>query len=155
MPIHLIVVGRIKQPGWRLVCEDYAKRLSRYDKLTIEELPDQPASGPEQARRAMALEAKAILAALPKGAHVVALDSHGRSVTSEGLAQNLAAWRQLGRPVALVIGGSEGLDGTVKQRADDLLSLSPMTLCHAGARAMLLEQLYRAATILAGHPYHK
>jgi len=101
-------------------------------------------------------EAELILAALPSGARLVALDEHGAAWSSRDLAERLAAWRDQGTAtLAFAIGGAEGLAHSVLDRADTVLSLSAMTWPHLLVRGMLFEQLYRAQQILAGHPYHR
>jgi 23S rRNA (pseudouridine1915-N3)-methyltransferase len=101
-------------------------------------------------------EAALILAALPSGARLVALDERGEAWTSREFAQRLAAWRDGGAgALAFAIGGADGLGGAVIERADAVLSLGAMTWPHFLARGILLEQLYRAQQILAGHPYHR
>ena len=103
-----------------------------------------------------AREAELILAALPPGARLVALDGRGQTWTSQELARRLAAWRDGGAGlIAFAIGGAEGLGEAVIARADAVLSLGAMTWPHFLVRGMLLEQLYRAQQILAGHPYHR
>jgi 23S rRNA (pseudouridine1915-N3)-methyltransferase len=103
-----------------------------------------------------AREAELILAALPAAARLVALDERGASWSSRELADRLAAWRDRGvADLAFAIGGADGLGEAVLERADAVLSLGPMTWPHFLARGMLLEQLYRAQQILAGHPYHR
>jgi 23S rRNA (pseudouridine1915-N3)-methyltransferase len=103
----------------------------------------------------VAREAELILAALPSGARLVALDVRGQSWSSEELARRLAGWRDGGAGAAFAIGGAEGLGGAVIERADAVLSLGAMTWPHLLVRGLLLEQLYRAQQILAGHPYHR
>ncbi|MBM3569421.1 MAG: 23S rRNA (pseudouridine(1915)-N(3))-methyltransferase RlmH [Alphaproteobacteria bacterium] len=103
-----------------------------------------------------AAEAKKLLAAIPAGATLVALDPAGRTLSSEAFAAQLGRWRDQGlRELAFVIGGAEGLDQALLARAALRLSFGPMVFAHLLARAMLAEQLYRASTILAGHPYHR
>jgi 23S rRNA (pseudouridine1915-N3)-methyltransferase len=103
-----------------------------------------------------AREADLILGALPPAARLVALDERGVAWSSDTLAERIAAWRDQGLPeLAFAIGGADGLAGTILDRADTTLSLGPMTWPHLLARSMLLEQLYRAQQILAGHPYHR
>ena len=103
-----------------------------------------------------AREAQRILAALPAGARLVALDERGAPWSSRGLADRLAAWREQGvAELAFAIGGADGLAPAVLDRADAILSLGAMTWPHLLVRGMLLEQLYRAQQILAGHPYHR
>lgn len=103
-----------------------------------------------------AREAELILGALPAGARLVALDERGALRSSRAFAERLAAWRDQGMAeLAFAIGGADGLDATVLDRAHATLSLGPMTWPHLLVRGMLLEQLYRAQQILAGHPYHR
>jgi 23S rRNA (pseudouridine1915-N3)-methyltransferase len=104
---------------------------------------------------ALRTEARAIDAAVPAGWLRVALDERGRGLSTAELAGALRGWRQDGRDVAFVVGGPDGLDPSVKADAGMLLSLSAMTLPHGLARLVLVEQLYRAASLLSGHPYHR
>lgn len=153
MVIHVVAVGRITDAGLRGLCDDYAARLRRSLRLELREVR----AAPGRALPAIRLrsEADRLLAALPPGARVVALTRAGRAESSPGFARRLAGWRRDGRDVAFVIGGAFGLDRSVLDRSETRLSLSAMTLPHELARAVLLEQLYRATTILAGTPYHK
>jgi len=96
-----------------------------------------------------------LLAAVPKGATLIALDERGRSVSSQGLSVMLSEWMRDGSHPVFVIGGADGLDAAIKERAEKLLSLSALTLPHAMVRVVLAEQLYRAWSILARHPYHR
>jgi len=96
-----------------------------------------------------------ILDALPKGGTIIALDERGKSVTSQGLSVMLSGWMRDGSHPVFVIGGADGLDASVKERADKMISLSALTLPHAMVRVVLAEQLYRAWSILARHPYHR
>ena len=100
-------------------------------------------------------EAVKISAAIPKGAHVIALDERGKDQTTQNLATQLTSWRQEGTDVAFLIGGADGLDSNLKRSAQEIWRLSSLTLPHAMARIVLTEQLYRAWTILQGHPYHR
>jgi 23S rRNA (pseudouridine1915-N3)-methyltransferase len=115
------------------------------------ELPDGRGSPDEIKRR----EAQAILAACPAHSHVVALDEGGRTYSSVAFATSLAAWQDAGRTPCFVIGGAEGLDSSVLQRADATLSFGTLTWPHMLVRIMLVEQVYRAQAIAAGHPYHR
>jgi 23S rRNA (pseudouridine1915-N3)-methyltransferase len=155
MKARLIAVGE-RMPAW--VGEgfaEYRKRLSHDLPLELVELkPGIRGKGRDDAR-AMADEGVAILAALPKDAHVVALDGRGRSWSSEDLAAQLATWRMSGRDLAFLIGGPDGHAAEVLERADQHWSLGPLTLPHMLVRLVLAEQLYRATTLLAGHPYHR
>ena len=100
-------------------------------------------------------EAAALLAAVPPGALVVALDAGAPAPDSAGLARLVERWQAAGRAVCFLVGGAEGLDATVLERADHVLSLGPLTWPHMLVRILLAEQLYRAQSILAGHPYHR
>ena len=129
----------------------YAKRI--VPPATILELEEKRPLPPAQLK---AREAELILAALPAGARLVALDRGGTAWSSRELAGHLADWRDHGTgAVAFAIGGAEGLAAAVLERADAVLSLGAMTWPHLLVRSMLLEQLYRAQQILAGHPYHR
>jgi 23S rRNA (pseudouridine1915-N3)-methyltransferase len=103
----------------------------------------------------MAAEAQRIEAALPKGARRVVLDERGASITTQQLSERLRAWRGEGRDVAFLVGGPDGLGAALKAGADETLRLSDLTLPHAFVRVLLAEALYRAWTLLQGHPYHR
>jgi len=134
---------------------EYAKRLSHWLPLELVEIaPGARGKGRDPAR-AIADEGQRVLAALPKQAHVIALDGRGRAWSSEQLAERLAAWRQGGRDLALLIGGPEGHADDVLAASQERWSLGPLTLPHPLVRIVLVEQLYRAASILANHPYHR
>ena len=151
MRLHILAIGRLK-PGPELTLyQHYAARLAW--PLAVKEIVLRPAGPPEQVR---SREGAALLAALPPGARVVALDGKGELLTSEGLAARIGAWRDSGVDcVAFLIGGAEGLDGEVRNRADLLLAFGRVTWPHLLVRGMLAEQLYRAQQILSGHPYHR
>ena len=102
-----------------------------------------------------AKEAVKIAAAIPKGTRVIALDERGKDQTTQNLATHLTAWRQEGVDITFLIGGADGLDPSLKSNAQTMWRLSSLTLPHAMARVILVEQLYRAWTILQGHPYHR
>lgn len=155
MRARLIAVGE-RMPAW--VAEgfgEYRKRLAHDLPLELIELkPGLRGKGRDDSR-AMADEGAAILAALPRDTHVVALDGRGKTWSSEELATQLAAWRMSGRDLAFLIGGPDGHAAEVLTRADQRWSLGPLTLPHMLVRLVLVEQLYRATTLLAGHPYHR
>ncbi|MDF1563905.1 MAG: 23S rRNA (pseudouridine(1915)-N(3))-methyltransferase RlmH [Deltaproteobacteria bacterium] len=151
MKLRLISIGKRSAGPFEAATALYAKRLKHYLSLELVELP---ASRKREPGVAMREEGERILAALGK-ARLVALDAEGQSHDSVAFARRLEAWRREGRDVILVIGGDEGLSPEVKAAADELLALGPMTLPHRLAKVVLLEQLYRAATILKGEPYHK
>jgi 23S rRNA (pseudouridine1915-N3)-methyltransferase len=155
MKARVVAVGE-RAPGW--VAEgfaEYRKRLSHWLPLDLVEIePGLRGKGRDTAR-AVADEGARVLAALPKGALVVALDGRGRGWSSEDLAQRLEHWRAQGRDLAFLIGGPEGHAPDVLARADETWSLGPLTLPHMLVRLVLAEQLYRAAALLANHPYHR
>jgi 23S rRNA (pseudouridine1915-N3)-methyltransferase len=155
MKLHLIAVGH-KMPGWiNAGYEDYTRRMPPDLPLTLTEIKPGHRVAGEDGARARQLEADRILAALPTGSVPVVLDERGAQVTTRELASWLTGWMNEGVSPAFVIGGADGLDDSVKARAAKLLGLSKLTLPHALARVMLAEQLYRAACIIKGHPYHR
>ena len=155
MRARLLAIGE-RMPGW--VAEgfaEYRKRLSHELPLELVELkPGARGKGRDDAR-AMHDEGVAILAALGRDTHVIALDGRGKAWTSEELASQLANWRMAGRDLAFLIGGPDGHAPEVLARADQRWSLGPLTLPHMLVRLVLAEQLYRASTLLAGPPYHR
>ena len=155
MKLHLIAVGH-KMPGWiNAGYDDYARRMPSDLLLALTEIKPGHRVAGEDGARARQLEADRILAALPAGSVPVVLDERGAQVTTRELASWLTGWMNEGLSPAFVIGGADGLDDSVKARAGKLLGLSKLTLPHALARVMLAEQLYRAACIIKGHPYHR
>jgi 23S rRNA (pseudouridine1915-N3)-methyltransferase len=138
--------------------DEYARRMPREMPLTLIELKPEPRNdtpGSTATQRVLEKEAQRIDAALPKDAMTVVLDEAGKAVSTQQLAQRLAQWRVGGRDVAFVIGGADGTAARLKAGAGWLWSLSPLTLPHGLVRVVLAEQLYRAASILANHPYHR
>lgn len=155
MKARLIAVGE-RAPDWVAAgYAEYVKRLAHWLPLElIEVAPGLRGKGRDPAR-AMADEGQRVLAAIPKGGLVVALDGRGKSWSSEQLAERLEHWRQQGRDLAFLIGGPEGHAPEVLAGADERWSLGPLTLPHMLVRLVVAEQLYRAASILANHPYHR
>jgi 23S rRNA (pseudouridine1915-N3)-methyltransferase len=148
---RLLAIGRLRQGPFKELEALYAGRLSPPPAIVELEVRQRLPAAALTAR-----EAELILAALPARARLVALDPRGEMWSSETLADRLAGWRDAGVPeFAFAIGGSEGLDAVVLDRAVARVSLGPMTWPHFLVRGMLLEQLYRAQQILAGHPYHR
>lgn len=145
----LIAVGKLRPGPERDLFDRYNARLR--PALAVIEIAE-AAGAPREAKRR---EGAALLAALPDGAHAVALDLGGDAPGSDGLARLFERWLGRSRPLCFLVGGAEGLDPAVTARADALLSLGPMTWPHLLVRVMLAEQLYRAQSILAGHPYHR
>jgi 23S rRNA (pseudouridine1915-N3)-methyltransferase len=155
MKARLIAVGE-NAPDW--VAEgftEYRKRLSHWLPLDLVEIAPGLRGKNRDVARATQDEGARVLAALPKQAHVVVLDGRGTLHTSEQLAQRLEHWRGQGRDLAFLIGGPEGHAAEVLTRADERWSLGPLTLPHMLVRLVLAEQLYRAAALLANHPYHR
>lgn len=153
MRIKILSISE-RQPEWvQLACADYARRLPKH--LAPEWIELALARHREDIERAKNDEAVRIGAALPKSAHVVALDEHGSEWTSLELSVQLQRWQSSGKDVALLIGGPDGLGASLLARAEQRWSLSRLTLPHAMVRVLLIEQLYRASSILAAHPYHR
>jgi 23S rRNA (pseudouridine1915-N3)-methyltransferase len=151
MRITVAAVGRAKAGPARDLYDFYAGRLGR--QIHLREVEERRRLGPERLKER---EAELLLAAVPPGALVVALDERGKALTSAGFANLLGGWRDGGvQDVAFLIGGAEGLSDSATRRADLVLSLGSMTWPHLLVRALLLEQLYRAQCILRGHPYHR
>ena len=143
-------------PSW--VAEgyrEYARRMPPRTALELIEIKSEPRTGGKTAAQMLAAEAVRIRAALPAGARVIALDEHGKELSTSGLALQLQAWMREGGPLAFVIGSADGLDADLKKNAAMQLRLSGFTLPHGLARVLLAEQLYRAASIIGGHPYHR
>lgn len=155
MQLIIAAVGH-KMPAWiEAGFAEYAKRMPPEIRIHLKEIKPVERSGSKTAETAMALERAKIEAAIPKGARIIALDEHGRDLTSVQLSQHLVQWQQDGRDVALIIGGADGLDAEFKARADMLIRISSLTLPHGMVRVMLAEQLYRAWSITQNHPYHR
>jgi 23S rRNA (pseudouridine1915-N3)-methyltransferase len=151
MRAWLIAVGE-RMPAWvQEGYAEYAKRLSRELPLQLVEV----SSKSRDPARVIAEEGAALLTAIPKGAHVVALDGGGKAWSSEDLAAQLARWRIQGKDLAFLVGGPDGLAPNVLERADQRWSLGPATLPHPLVRILVAEQLYRAVTQLGNHPYHR
>ena len=147
--MRLIAVGKLRPGPEAALFTRYTARLR--PPLSVTEVPEGSGAPAEAKRR----EAAGLLAALPDRAFAVALDLGGAAPGSDGLARLLERWQGQPRPVCFVIGGAEGLDTAVLARADHTLSLGPMTWPHMLVRVMLAEQVFRAQSILAGHPYHR
>ena len=159
MRVKIVAVGRMKAGPERDLVSRYIDRaqacgrpLGLPEFITVE-VPESRASSAD-ARKLD--EAKALLAAIPEKAVIMALDERGRTIASADFAERIGRWRDDGRPaLSVLIGGADGLHQDLRERADLVLSFSPMTWPHQLARIMAAEQLYRATTILSGHPYHR
>ena len=160
MRLLIIAVGRLKNGPERDLADRYRERattLGRGHGFPVCELLELPESRARRAADRQAEEAKTLLAQLPPDAVLIAYDERGRSdLPSESIAERVALWRDAARPaLAIVIGGPDGLDATVRARADLILAFGAATLPHGLVRVLALEQAYRTLTILAGHPYHR
>jgi 23S rRNA (pseudouridine1915-N3)-methyltransferase len=153
--VSIVAVGH-RMPAWiEEGFREYARRMPPELRVELTELKPEPRDSGKSVEKARALEGERILAALPAGSTLIALDEKGRAVTTQGLSVMLAGWMREGTSPAFAIGGADGLSEAVKERAQKLVSLSALTLPHGLARVLLAEQLYRAWSILARHPYHR
>lgn len=152
--ITVAAVGRLREAHWQAAQADYVKRLSHYTDFRLTEVKDAVGKSlPDSV--AMAREAEQLLAAVPRGARLLLMDAGGQQMTSLELAGYLQTQLEVHGKLAFLIGGSAGFDAAIIDAADDRLALSRLTFPHEMARVILLEQLYRAFTILRGEPYHK
>ena len=155
MKLLVVAVGQ-RQPAWaETAWADFAKRFPPEMRLDLKALKAEPRDRGRTAAQCMVAEAERFEAALPRQALRVVLDEQGSRRTTHQLAERMAAWRGEGRDVALLVGGPDGLDPTLKSTATETLRLSDLTLPHAFARVLLAEALYRAWSVLEGHPYHR
>lgn len=154
MRICIAAVGQ-RMPAWAdEAVREFVGRMPRDFPIELREVKPEPRKGQTPAR-ARAQEAARLQAVLPADCFVVAMDENGKDWTSAQFAAALSSWRDSGRLPAFVLGGADGLDPQFKQRAALSLRLSSMTLPHALARVVLVEQIYRAWSILSAHPYHR
>lgn len=157
--VTVLCVGKLKEPFYIDACAEYQKRLARFCRLDVIELPEQrlpEAPSPAEIEAALEREAASVVEKLPRAAAVVALCVEGKALSSERLSEMMARYAARGTShLAFVIGGSFGMAERVKKAADLRLSMSPMTFPHHLARVMLLEQIYRAYQIQNGTKYHK
>lgn len=155
MRVTILAVGH-KMPAWiQEGFHEYTKRMPPEVRVELAELKPEERGGGRSVERARAAEGERMLAALPEGATLLALDERGKGFSTQALSVMLADWMRDGTHPVFAIGGADGLDGAVKERADKLFSLSSLTLPHGLVRVVLAEQLYRAWSILARHPYHR
>jgi 23S rRNA (pseudouridine1915-N3)-methyltransferase len=154
MRLFLVAVGQ-RVPDWAQVAyDDYAKRFPSELKVELKAVKTEP-RGSKTLETLFAAERERIEAAIPRGCRIVALDERGTSLTTVALAAKLKSWQLESDDVALVIGGPDGLDPEFKKAAHERIRLSDLTLPHAMVRVLLIEQLYRAWSINANHPYHR
>ena len=155
MKARLIAVGG-GMPDWvQAGYAEYVRRLSHWLPLELVEIVAGLRGKARDPRRAMEDEGGRVLAAVPKGARAIVLDGRGKALSSEQLAERMEAWRGMGQDLAFLIGGPDGHSPAVLDAAAERWSLGPLTLPHPLVRIVLAEQLYRAASILANHPYHR
>lgn len=154
MRLFIVAVG-LRVPDWaQTAWDDYAKRFPPELRIELKAVKTEP-RGSKTLDTLYAAERARIEAAIPRGTRIVALDERGTTVTTLALAAKLKDWQMGGDDVALVIGGPDGLDPAFRQAAHERIRLSDLTLPHAFARVLLIEQLYRAWSVNANHPYHR
>ncbi len=154
MRLVIVAVGQ-RVPDWaQTAWDDYAKRFPHEIKIELKAVKTEP-RGSKTLETLYAAERARIESAIPKGARTVVLDERGTSLTTQALATRLTDWQLSGGDVALVIGGPDGIEPAFRQLAHERIRLSDLTLPHAFARVLLIEQLYRAWSINANHPYHR
>ena len=154
MKLGILAVGH-KLPDWVAKgCAEYIKRMPRELPLTVTEIKPEP-RGSKSREQLLAAEKSRLLPALQGFGRVVVLDERGVDLTTLKLAQRLEDWMREGGDTAFIIGGADGIDEDLKQRANDTIRLSSLTLPHAMARLILCEQLYRAVSVVKNHPYHR
>ena len=157
MKFLIVAVGH-KMPAWiNAGFNEYAQRLPRVSRIDLKEVKPSARSGTgeKSVQQWLAAEAERIRAVLPEDCIKIVLDERGKPCTTADLARRIERWKQEGRDVAFVIGGADGTARELQQQADLLLSMSPLTLPHGLCRIVLAEQIYRAVSLLAGHPYHR
>ena len=154
MKLRVMALGH-RMPAWVAAgWEDYARRMPREFSLELVELKPEPRDRGKTLQQLLAIEALRIAAAC-KDARVVALDEHGQPWTTRQLAEALSGWRDEARDTVFVIGSADGLSEDIKRNASARVALSALTLPHGLVRIVLAEQLYRAVSLLSGHPYHR
>jgi 23S rRNA (pseudouridine1915-N3)-methyltransferase len=151
-----VISASSKQPDWiRAGFEDYARRFGGRISLSLTEVPLPKRTRTAVVSRLIETEGERMLAAVPDGARVIALDERGSSLGTVDLAGRLQGWLDASAPLALLVGGPDGLAPACLARADERWSLSPLTLPHGLVRVIVAEALYRAWSVLQGHPYHR
>jgi len=154
MKLLIVAVGQ-RVPDWaQTAWDDYAKRFPPELKVELKAVKTEPRAGKALAAL-YAAERERIEAAIPRGSRIVVLDERGTALSTRALASQLQHWQHEAQDVALVIGGPDGLEPEFKQRAHERIRLSDLTLPHAMVRVLLIEQLYRAWSVNANHPYHR
>ena len=157
MKLLVVAVGH-KMPAWiNAGFGEYAQRMPRECRLELREIKPatRAGSGAKSVRQWLATEAERIRAAVPARCRLIVLDERGKPSTTVDIARRIERWKQDGGDIAFVIGGADGTADELKKEAELVLALSPLTLPHGLCRIVLAEQLYRALSLLAGHPYHR
>ena len=155
MRINLIAVGK-RTPAWvENSFREYSKRLPREMTVNLVEIPPAAQSSKSSIENKIKKEIKLIKSVIPKNNLVVVLDEHGKIFSSKQLAEKIDGYIQQGQDISIIIGGADGLCEKFKKSADEVWSLSKMTLPHALVRTIIIEQIYRAWTIINNHPYHR
>jgi 23S rRNA (pseudouridine1915-N3)-methyltransferase len=153
---YVIVAVGHRMPAWvEQAFDDFAKRMPAHARIELVEVKPETRTGGKTVAQMLAAEARRIQDAIPKGATVVALDERGTEWTTVLLKEQMEQWQTRGTDVALLIGGPDGLDASIKAAAQARVRLSGLTLPHAMVRVVLAEALYRAHSLLVGHPYHR
>ncbi len=155
MKLLIVAVGQ-RVPDWaQTAWDDYAKRFPPEIKIELKAIKTEPRTNNKNISALMLAERERIEAAIPKNTRIVVLDERGKNTSTVQLAARLTEWQLGGTDVAIVIGGPDGLDPEFKKSANETIRLSDLTLPHAMVRVLLVEQLYRAWSVNAGHPYHR
>jgi 23S rRNA (pseudouridine1915-N3)-methyltransferase len=155
MKFLIFAVGN-KMPKWvEAGFDEYARRMPHEATIELMEIKPEKRGEGKKIEQLLVAEAARILAALPSKCRIVAMDERGRQWTTAKLADSITGWMRNGGDTAFLVGGSDGLDANIKNSADEVLSLSAMTLPHGLARILLAEQLYRAVSLINRHPYHR
>jgi 23S rRNA (pseudouridine1915-N3)-methyltransferase len=155
MKIRLLAVGQ-KMPKWvQETFNDYNQRLNKAQQIELIEIPPVHRNKSSNATKAKQIEGKNLLSAIKAGEKLILLDEHGKNISTKYLAQTIQNWQLEGHDIAIVIGGADGVSDEVKQKAFAKWSLSQLTFPHPLVRVIVIEQIYRAYSIIANHPYHR
>ena len=155
MKIRILAVGQ-KMPKWvQLTFNDYNNRLAKKQQVTMVEIPPVHRSKSMHSEKAKSIEGQNILSALKTNEKIVLLDEHGQSLSTKNLAQSIKTWQMNATNIAIIIGGADGVSNEVKKHAYKQWSLSRLTFPHPLVRVILMEQIYRAYSLIANHPYHR
>ena len=155
MQIHLIAIGQRLDTWVQQGFKEFVKRMPPECRINLVEVPPNKRTKNSDTQRIILEEGERLLAAIPPRSHVIALDASGKQWSTEQLADQLGNWLGDGRDIALLVGGPDGLSEQCKTTAESVWSLSKLTLPHPMVRIVLAEQIYRAWSILKGHPYHR